>query len=50
MDKFILKLSKEDIGNILLGDEVSVNYGLTDVTVKLNEHIYRAELEVEDEY
>lgn len=50
MDKFILKLSKEDIGNMLLGGEVSVNYGLTDVTVKLDEHIYQSELEVEDEH
>ena len=49
MNEFILKLSKEDIGSLLLGGEVNVNYGLTDVTVKLNEHASFSELEVSED-
>ena len=47
MSKFVLKLSKEDIGTLLLGGEVNVNYELSNVTVKLNEHTSISELEGE---
>lgn len=46
MDEFILKLSKNDIGTLLLGGEIQVHYGFTEVTVKLDEHRFRSELEV----
>lgn len=49
MNNYILKLSKEDIGNLLLGGEVNVNYGLTEVTVQLNEHACYSELEVSED-
>lgn len=49
MSEFILKLSKEDIGNLLLGGEIHARYGLTNVTVKLDECIYHAELEVSED-
>ena len=46
MDDFVLKLSKEDIRTLLLGSEVYVSDGLTDVTVKLNNYSSNSELEV----
>ena len=49
MNSFILKLSKEDIRTLLLGGEVNVNYGLTDVTVKINEYTSNSELEVSED-
>ena len=45
MSKFVLKLSKEDIGTLLLGGEVNVNYELSNVTVKLTEYTSTSELE-----
>lgn len=49
MSEFILKLSKEDIGTLLLGGEVYVSGGLTDVTVKLNNWSSNSELEVNED-
>lgn len=45
----VLELSKEDIGNLLLGSEINVNYGSTNLTVKLNEYSSTSELEVSED-
>ena len=42
----VLKLSKEDIVNLLLGGEINIDCGLTNLTVKLNDYSSTSELEV----
>lgn len=46
MNNFILKLSKENTGNLLLDGEITAYYGLTEITVQLNAHAIYSELEV----
>lgn len=45
----VLELSKEDIGNLLIGSEINVNDGSTNLTVKLNEYSSTSELEISED-